>query len=191
MAIRSGRFQASISNADEPITIVKGRTDVFYRVFNSSPVGGAVFKLHYGTNEEWPIKPTFSLDVVVANSLQVSTDSGTPVEVEGIYEYLDTQRETRSGRFRLRTADNPVNKHKIISTQSGEKAYYRIFNSGDYPFKVWDGTNNVLGQDGMGNDRLLQIGQSVDFEAGANKDFYVNSPAGKEISGIYDFLGTD
>ena len=184
MAIRSGRFEATIKKTDSPIVIVDIGRDAYYRIFNSSDKldnGGVPFKVLHGSGQESIVKPTYTLDVVVTADLQITTDSATDVEVVGMYDFLDTQSEIRSGRFRLRTADSPQSKHKIISTQGGNVAYYRIFNSGDESFKIWEDNSSLKDE--------LKGGQSFDFEASRNRDYFVSALANVEIAGIYDFLG--
>ena len=190
MQIRSGRFKTD--DATDGIVIIKAqRAGVFYRIMNS---GQEDFNVDAGGGLNQPVKPGYSIDVVVSTRVQIETDD--PVEIEGVYEYLNTDRPIRSGRFRNKLAAD--GKHKIIdlNVSGGQKpiVYYRIFNSGENDFEVWSGDN--FSQD---DNKIATVkpDQSFDFEisnqSGAKRDIFVK-PLGtateeQTIEGIYDFLG--
>jgi len=186
MPIRSGRFKVELASAGE-IRIVKGRSGAFYRIFNS---GEDAFSVTAGAPDSTTLEKGFSLDVAVFDEVVVST-SGKAV-VEGIYDYVDTQRPIRSGRFRLKSA--PASHHKIIDLRhSGQKrrAFYRIFNSGEKnAFNVM--VDGVLCPYPAAPDKGLDPNQSLDFEVGyGSRDVYVVAVDQYPIEGIYEFLGVE
>lgn len=196
MAIRSGRFKVSTVPADG-ITIVVGRTGAYYRIFNSTAPtpaliasGDADFNVFVGAVSTL-LKPGFSLDVVVDANIVIKAPAGKPIE--GIYDFLNstnTEGAGRSGRFNIKSG--AAAKHKIIDLRIGgqkKKAYYRIFNSGDYAIILSEGSG--AGASTLGT---VEPAQSFDFEVGdgPKRDIYVNSSADdKPISGIYEFLGNE
>jgi hypothetical protein len=182
MAIRSGRF--TVDNAQSGITIIKGRSGAFYRIFNSGENNFTVKPKGASTpqHQQIQLKPTFSIDVAIGDEVVIVGAANEAVE--GIYDYLDTQNPIRSGRFKLK--DNPDTQHKIVDLHGGgDKAWYRIFNSGEHPIVVEEGKQNP--------SQLTQLDkeQSFDFEVGTSvTDIYVKSTdANKPIEGIYEFLG--
>ncbi|QDU41200.1 hypothetical protein Mal4_55650 [Maioricimonas rarisocia] len=177
MPIRSGRFTSE--DATTPQKLVKGRAGALYRILNS---GENAFTLSDGSNTV-ALSPRFSIDIAVSSDISVTTSM--PETIEGIYDYLNTDRSIRSGRFRktLTTAQ----KHTIIDLRGGGTSkptvYYRVFNSGNEPFNLVGGTTVT---------ETVRPEQSFDFEvpAGGPRDIYVQPlNDDKEIEGIYDYLG--
>ncbi len=175
--IRSGRFQFR-NAAESDITIVQGRTGVFYRILNSGEQDFVIKPKGASTPppDQITLSPTFSIDVTSQSDIVIAGEAGKAVE--GIYEYLDPQVSARSGRFKI--SQNPQNEHKIIdlSGAASSKAWYRIFNSGEYDIVV-------VGLAELGKE------QSFDFEVGSSvKQVFVKSKSDAEpIEGIYEFLG--
>jgi hypothetical protein len=108
------------------------------------------------------------------------------VPIEGIYDYLNTERPIRSGRFNKTLL--ATDWHKIIELNRGAGAggplfaYYRILNSAEGILKVRSGN--------AGTPVELQPGQSFDFEIEPGvRDIYVSPKVSGKIEGIYDFLG--
>jgi hypothetical protein len=186
MAIRSGRFRLKLTNQVKEIPIIKSaRTVAFYRVFNS---GKATFNLDNGSSTT-ALEKAFSLDFTVHGEAKVTGNPGD--EVEGIYEYLDNQiagQSIRSGRFKIQNTSNAA--HKIIDLAHqgpSQNAYYRIFNSGEQKFEVWEGEPTPSNKDKLAE---LDKEQSYDFEISSKKDIWVKKTAANTlIEGIYDFLG--
>ena len=180
MAIRSGRFKSTDAKTN-PLVIVRGREGAFYRVFNSGPnkftvkQGGAG-----GITEE--LDPKMSVDVSVgggASGIGILTTADVPIE--GIYEYLEGNKDVRSGRFKVDLTD--TEEHTIIDLTS-DAAYYRIFNSGDDDFEV--------GRSTTGPWKKVVPEASFDFQAPANVKIVVRPVGGSgtiTAEGIYDFLG--
>ncbi|MEW4528440.1 hypothetical protein [Maioricimonas sp. JC845] len=180
MPIRSGRFK--IATATTAQKVVLGRAGALYRILNS---GEHAFTISDGVNTV-SLDKRLSIDIAVSSNLSI--ESGADVPVEGMYEYLDTDRRIRSGRFRKELATT-AEKHRIIDLRGGGSGmakptvYYRIFNSGEEPFSVVGGTTVVA---------EVAPEQSLDFEIPGTgpRDVYVRAIANsKEIEGIYDYLG--
>jgi len=186
-SVRSGRFKGDASGT-AGIPIIQSRYGTIYRIFNS---GDNPFDVHGGGKSTTPLKPTFSLDVVLNDNVVIKTTAAG--EVEGIYDCLDVQSTIRSGRFKLKTAPAAGDpKHKIIDfTKAGQKpeAYYRVFNSGGESFQVWEGNPTSPSSNQLG---AVASGQSLDFEIGdgPRRDIYVDATAWP-IDGIYEFLGLE
>ena len=191
MPVRSGRFNLRVVVDDEdnlikhPIIDLTGPSDdAWYRMFNS---GVNPIEVVAGNKLIHTLTKDQSVDFEVGNSDRViyvrSTADDKPIE--GIYDYLNTERAIRSGRFRKEL--NIADRHKIIDLAHGGPkvdAFYRIFNSGRTPFAVRRKTGMPL--------RELAPDQSFDFEIlqGGDRDIYVNPLTDDtEIEGIYDFLG--
>jgi hypothetical protein len=179
--IRAGRFTSA--DARSGITIVDGRKGAFYRILNSGEKDFTV-DVGNGPNPTTELKPTHSLDVAVTLKIIISTQMAVPIE--GIYDYLNTERPIRSGRFNI--VLNAADRYKIIDIAHGgggaKAAYYRIFNSGTAPIEVRRATGSPLIE--------LRPDQSFDFEitSGGARDIYINPTAdATQIEGIYDFLG--
>lgn len=185
---RSGRF--TVDQYTAPITIVKGRSGAFYRIFNSGENKFTV-KPDGNTNREVNRWPKWSLDVAVGE-IVVEGEVGKPLE--GIYEYLDTQNPVRSGRINIKKIEgenntlevDPASPYKMIDLHGGgDRAWYRIFNSGEHPILLYEGSQNpaLLG--------TVKEDQSFDFEVGKSvTDIYVASEhTDNPIEGIYEFLG--
>lgn len=177
---RSGRFTGDASGG---IQIVQGDTkaEKMYRIFNS---GKSPFSVTVdGSSTPTPLGPTFSLDVAVSASVVV-TASG---EVEGIYEYLNTESPVRSGRFNIKAA--PATDHKIIDLKSSSpEAYYRIFNSGDKKFKVMENSPGGSPASLIGE---IDSEQSFDFTIGSKRDITIVASSGYPIEGIYDLVSVN
>lgn len=172
-SFRSGRFNGDASG--DGIPIIFGKTKDLYRVFNS---GSAPFDIYMGTSKVATLGPTFSLDLFVSNNVVIKASG----DVEGIYEYLNTELPVRSGRFKIKAAPTPD--HKIIDLSSSTPdAYYRVFNSGDYGFKLQAGGSDVTGTVGPE--------QSFDFTIENNKDVTVVATGAYPIEGIYDLLSVE
>lgn len=91
MPIRSGRFK--IATALTAQKVVLGRAGALYRILNS---GEHAFTISDGVNTV-SLDKRLSIDIAVSSNLSI--ESGADVPVEGMYEYLDTDRRIRSGRF--------------------------------------------------------------------------------------------
>ena len=129
--------------------------------------------------------------MVAGNDVVVEAEAAT----EGIYEYLDTQNPIRSGRFKMRLVEvggkedpvvDPPYPHMIIDLRKGsDRAWYRIFNSGENTI--------VLQYDKDNPQELIELAkeQSFDFEVGSSyKEILVSAKDGTQlIEGIYEFLG--
>lgn len=184
MAIRSGRFKVELTASSPPRAIIRSDKSVaFYRIFNS---GDKTFTLDNGSGAPWDVAPTFSLDFSVNGTAAVSGSAGTVIE--GIYEYLDNQivgQALRSGRFNIKGPAAAT--HKIIDLahkKPEQQAYYRIFNSGEIAFEVWEGQPGAGGSNQLAT---VEKEQSFDFEIASKRDIWVKGSGA--IEGIYDFLG--
>ncbi len=189
MAIRSGRFKVvDPSNVD----IISGRSGTYFRFFNS---GDNTFTVKVdgplsAPDRKVDLKPTFTVDMVIAGDVRIS---GTG-PVEGIYDYLESPNEVRSGRFNIKLTDplgnphDPTDRHPIILLAGGnQSAYYRIFNSGDHPIVLQSGLQaNPI------DIKALDPDQSFDFEVGTGRRIVTvkSTDVSKPIEGIYEFLGT-
>lgn len=186
MAIRSGRFDRALAGTPAKIVIIKSeRSTAFYRVFNS---GDVTFDVNNGSSTTH-LAPTFSLDITVKGEAKIQGNDGD--QVKGIYEYLDSQivgQPIRSGRFKIAAASNAAHKIIDLAHQGGsENAYYRIFNSDEDTFQVWEGNPGDTSSKKLCD---LEKEQSYDFEIKSKKDIWVQkATANTRIEGIYDFLG--
>jgi hypothetical protein len=197
--IRSGRFKSDDATGsdsdpanDGRIQIIEGRGGAFYRIVNSGRHPFTIRVSGGGSSTTIELAPTFSLDIGGANRVRIETSTAVPIE--GVYEYLNTERPIRSGRFKLELAPDAA--HKIIDLAVGSgsgqipTAYYRIFNSGEVDFKVWRGEGNSANDIGR-----VRPGDSLDFAVRGNgsKDIHIRRMEGAThtvvVDGIYEFLG--
>ncbi len=160
MSIRSGRFRVKVADITNPFTIIEGRAGAFYRIFNS---GATNFVVKSGVADPATVTlmPRYSLDVAVGDEVQITAENNNDV-VEGIYDFLDSLKPVRSGRFMLGAGDGAMASVKIIDLQGGlgssETAWYRIFNSGE---KIIAHCTNA-----NGSSRNSISDQSFDFAVG-------------------------
>jgi hypothetical protein len=187
MAIRSGRFQRAAQAAAYEFPIVAGHERAFYRVFNS---GDEEFKIKLKAGRERTLKPSYSIDLALKDGIVIAVEPDKAVA--GIYDYLELVHHVRSGRFKFDykfdpTTGAPVDldyPHLIIDLQDGnDRAWYRLFNSGQFPITVNEGSTKLAD---------VPVDESFDFAVGTNKDISVTSADKKNpISGIYEFLGRE
>jgi hypothetical protein len=160
--VRSGRFKGS---AAAPVKIVQDASKAFYRILNSGTADVAVSVATDGLNPTM-LKATFSLDVSTGQDITVAG-----ADIECIYEQLRVEQDTRSGRFRFTLplpSPNPF-PHKIIDLKGGgQRAWYRLFNSGPTPILIQEGNSSGAGS----LVGVVAPQDSLDFEAD-NKDIYV------------------
>lgn len=173
-SIRGGRFKGS---AGTDLVILQGREGEPYRILNS---GKQELTVKLNGTAFATVRPRHSLDVAGIDG-QVSVSSA--VRVQGMYEYLTKQIETRSGRFRIKQGSgvDPTAAYTIINlTNVTGNAWYRIFNAGEHLIKIVEGTTETD----------LLVDQSLDFRVGnTNRVIAVKSTAAdRPIQGIYDFL---
>jgi hypothetical protein len=186
---RSGRV--NVEQYASAITIIKDRSGAFYRIFNSGSNKFTV-KPEGNDNRKVELWPKWSLDVAVGGEVVVEGDPGK--SVEGIYECLETRNPVRSGRINIVKTEgakgklevDPAAQHKIIDLHGGgDRAWYRIYNSGKHPILLDEGWQAAKPL------KTLEEGQSFDFEVGRSiTDIYVRSESSEQpIEGIYEFLG--
>ncbi len=186
--IRSGRF-AKLINPLDIVNESNAKATAFYRVLNSGSNNFTVKRKNSSaTKKPVDLAPRMSIDVELSKEgLSIEPSGGKPVE--GIYFHLDQIQDLRSGRFKIdpaagKPAPNPYVPHTIIDADSkGESASYRIFNSGDYAFKL-------LGVSAFPNGHTINKGMSCDFVV-ANGDSIIQVQglnAKEAIEGIYDWI---
>lgn len=187
MAIRSGRFEFTATA--EPAAIVTGRGDATYRVLNS---GTAPFQVKSRENAN-PIPvvtlgPGFSIDVCNKKDLLIEGAIGD--RVVGIYDYLNSHHEVRSGRFELLYTGNHHTIIDLADASGNSTFHYRAFNSGDCPIEVKIGRRGQV--PGQAPLVVVPVGESRDFSVSPNGNANVLSVAtttqGNLIKGVYDFL---
>lgn len=183
---RSGRFNKNAENA----TLVDGRANVFYRVFNSAPfdpdhptTNQISVKYGNGNGKSVMLLPTFSVDVFLENTLEVN---GLQV-VQGMYDVLSESAEVRSGRFKTRGQMNKADLIPVVVGPSGKFAgVYRVFNSGDSDFQLVAKKGNGAATN-IGDP--IEPNQSMDFVSHKNEDVFVKATdSTKYIEGIYEFI---
>ena len=184
--VRSGRFKL---NAGTLQIVEKGKGGGFYRILNSGDK--SVFSVKRGADPAVTVKPKMTLDFELKQSDELKVIS--VARVEGIFDHLDHNNEVKSGRFKIDPNvppnPDPRNAHTIISTNNVGDAYYRIYNSGVFPFLVV----------GIGNSSIeIQPKDSYDFKVSkAKKAITVmaktyQGPIASQrdpIEGIYEFVG--
>jgi hypothetical protein len=189
--IRNGRFKGNASG--NGITILQWKNGSthkdFYRILNS---GDEEFEVLVDGASAAMVKPTYSIDVFAGTKAVIKRADAKPVE--GIYDYLHSLVEIRSGRFKVKKVVDvtgtvivdPTTPHPIINLAAGppKKAWYRAFNSGAHVIIILKGMTEL---------HRLNADQSVDFEIGAgDRKIFVKSNAQDDpIEGIYEFLGRE
>jgi hypothetical protein len=121
--IRSGRFKGSATGPGIPIIAGK---DGLFRIYNAGEAAADAFDIHpQQSGGVVHLPPECSIDVDVSNVCRIV--SANPVK--GMYDYLDSSRPVRSGRFK----GDAATAAKIVQwTMTGSVARaYRILNSGD------------------------------------------------------------
>ncbi len=179
--VRNGRFALENStNLQIVDTLVAGG---FYRIMNS---GEEVIRWQRGTESiiELNSKMTIDVELKKSDTLKVLPNA-TSGKGEGIYFHLDQLATVKSGRFKIdpkipaTTPADPSKAHKIIDTV-GEEAYYRIFNSGAFDFKII----------GLNAPATVKPNLSFDFKIDKKSVIEVQGlNADDPIEGIYEFIG--
>lgn len=191
--LRSGKFRSEVGT-NVTISAVPG----VYRVLNSSPT--AELKVYDDTRLITTLKPTFSIDVKIDDSLKIE-GAGTGA-VSGIYDRLDIFGAARSGRFRFHYkfdgTGKPVNPGypHLISDLSNDSAtagtWYRIFNSGQEDIYLSAGPK----ADNLTPVATIKPNNSFDFKAKkapvANRKYWVSTDVPttnfKPIEGSFDLV---
>jgi hypothetical protein len=188
--IRSGRFKGDASGNGIVILQWKNASQItdFYRILNS---GDKDFIVNVDGNQVATLKPTYSIDVFAGKKVGISRGDAEPVE--GIYDYLHPRNEMRNGRFKIKKVLNAVGQpvidprdpHPIINLSgASQRAWYRIFNSGEHAIIILEGNQEF---------DTLEPDQSLDFEVGPNaRRFFVKAgDLDHIVDGSYEFLGKE
>lgn len=198
--VRNGRYSGKLDLTRSP-AIIYGREGSVYRIFNS---GEHPFNVKYsGVVSE--LEPRESHDFVVKGIVQIGTDSQSEVPVSAIYDYLDSSKPIRSGRFKHEVLKPPVAiQHEIINFKQyngPNKPYllYRVFNAGEAAIDIVAKSAKTSSKEVVLT--TLAADQSYDFgfnatgfpnNGDANKAIWVRSTDHtKPIKGMYEYLGTD
>jgi hypothetical protein len=184
MAMRSGRFKSAR-------TIIKGRTNTFFRILNSAEfnntnanINAITITFGAGMENSAVLLPTFSLDFCARGEVAVA-GTGT---IEGIYDALPNP-DVKNGRFKTKQPMDPTAGLKIITPGGGNtRAIYRIFNTG--PTSIQLVAQNHDGTGTANLDAPIPENESFDFVTPLNKVILVKGTgtAMDHIEGIYDFI---
>jgi hypothetical protein len=133
-----------------------------------------------GNSKTADVDKNGSVDIEVGNSdVFIKTSSATDVLVEGIYDYIDTDKpdSIKNGRFNVTT--DPTTNRTIVHVRGGTTFFYRIFNSGDVDINVRD-------QSGV----IKQLKKDQSFDFGINSQA-ISVSAVDPFEGIYELLGVE
>lgn len=162
---RSGRFSApDNAGAVKNLTIVRGG-DTPYRIFNSGDAGSS-FTVQL---QNIVVNPKCSVDVTVIGDVVIQQAAGASA-VEGIYDAIDSQAASRSGRFKGSANTEVV----ILQGRNGEP--YRVLNSGEKDLEVKVGSTSV---------GVIRPRHSLDL-AGVLGNISVTSTG--RLQGMYEYL---
>ncbi len=176
MAVRSGRFKIknTTTNSAESV-LIHHKTRSVYRFFNSGEkpfqlkqnLGGGQKTVEAKNSIDFELRPDKGELILVV---------GAGETAQGMYDFVESSRDVRNGRFSLEML-NSTSAATIIFGR--DRTLYRVFNSGEFPFKLKNGSNAAV---------IVPSKQSLDIVVKGNVKISTDSSTAILTEAIYDIV---